>query len=406
MEAKLQTIKIRLYPTKEQENYISSLIGSCRFVFNSCLAFKIKKYNEEKKSVSFGEIGKHLVWLKTQEETAWLNDVHSKVLQQTLINLEASYKSFFKNGTGFPNFKSKKSSKQSCRFPTDAISGIEGNRINIIKALKNVLFRCSPRDEILLNKFQDRIKSGTLLKTKSGNFYFSILIEVPKKPALKLADDKTDSKIGLDIGIKDFIVDSNGNKYENLKLIRNNEKKLAKLHRNVSKKKKDSMNRNKAIKKLARFHEKIDNIKDYYLHQIVNKIVKENQLVVVEDLNVSGMLKNHNLARSIQELSISKFVSILKYKLEWNNRDFVQIDRFFPSSKKCNVCGDINHNLTLKDRTWKCPSCGTLHDRDINASKNILKEGIRFIAQSSREFTLGEIETNKQSMNQERNVRN
>lgn len=365
---------------------------------------ELRNYNEEKKSVSFGEIGKHLVWLKTQEDTAWLNDVHSKVLQQTLINLEASYKSFFKNGAGFPKFKSKKSSKQSCRFPTDAISGIEGNRINIIKALKNVLFRCSRRDEIILNQFQDEIKSGTLVKTKSGNFYFSILIEIPKKLSLKL--DKTDSKIGLDIGIKDFIVDSNGNKYENLKLIRNNEKKLAKLHRNVSKKKKDSMNRNKAIKKLARFHEKIDNIKDYYLHQIVNKIVKENQLVVVEDLNVSGMLKNHNLARSIQELSISKFVSILKYKLEWNDRDFVQIDRFFPSSKKCNVCGDINHNLTLKDRTWKCPSCGTLHDRDVNASKNILKEGIRFIAPSSREFTLGEIETNKPSMNQEKNVKN
>jgi putative transposase len=402
VETKLQAIKIRLYPTKEQEKYISSLIGSCRFVFNSCLAFKIKKYNEEKKSVSFGEIGKHLVWLKTQEDTAWLNDVHSKVLQQTLINLEASYKSFFKNGAGFPKFKSKKSSKQSCRFPTDAISGIEGNRINIIKALKNVLFRCSRRDEIILNQFQDEIKSGTLIKTKSGNFYLSILIDIPKKLSLKL--DKTDSKIGLDIGIKDFIVDSNGNKYENLKLIRNNEKKLAKLHRNVSKKKKDSMNRNKAIKKLARFHEKIDNIKDYYLHQIVNKIVKENQLVVVEDLNVSGMLKNHNLARSIQELSISKFVSMLKYKLEWNDRDFVQIDRFFPSSKKCNICGDINHNLTLKDRTWKCSSCGTLHDRDINASKNILKEGIRFVGLSSPELTLGEMETNKPSMNQERNV--
>ena len=403
MEERLQAINVRLYPSIEQSEYISRLIGSCRFVFNSCLEYKIAKYNTEKKSVSFGELGKHLVELKSNEETKWLADVHSKVLQQTLINLEAAYKSFFKNGVGFPKFKSKRNSKQSCRFPSDAIGGIHGNRINIIKPLRDVLFRCSRRDERRLNQLQDKIKSATLTKTKSGKYYFSILAELPIDANVVTP---TNNSIGLDIGIKDFIVDSNGNKYENIKIQRTNEKKLARLHRLVSRKVKDSSNRTKAIVMLARFHEKLDNIKDYYLHQIANKIAKENQLVVVEDLNVSGMMQNHNLARSIQELSISKFMSILRYKLEWNNRDFVRIDRYYPSSKRCNDCGNINHNLTLNDRTWTCPSCGKIHDRDLNAAKNIHDEGkrIQFIGLSSSESTLGEIETSHQSSNQEKNV--
>lgn len=401
MEARLQAIKVRLYPTDDQEKYISSLIGACRFVFNACLEYKIEKYNLEKKSVSFGELGKHLVKLKSKDETKWLAEVHSKVLQQTLINLEASYKSFFKNGTGFPNFKSKRRSKQTCRFPSDAISGVHGNRINIITQLKNVLFKCSRRDEKRLNRLQDKIKSGTLTKTKSGKYYFSILVEIPIDT---ITTQKVNGTIGLDIGIKDFIVDSNGNKYENIKIQRTNEKKLARLHRLISRKKKDSVNRLKAIVKLARFHEKLDNVKDYYLHQIANKIAKENQLVVVEDLNVSGMMKNHNLARSIQELSISKFTMILKRKLEWNGRDFIQIDRYYPSSKRCNDCGNINRHLTLQDRTWTCPSCKKVHDRDINAAKNIHDEGkrIQFIGLSSPEYTLGETEDNNRSLNQEK----
>ncbi len=385
----IKAIKVRLYPSQEQEDYISRLLGCCRFAYNSCLAFKIKSYNDEKKSVSFGEIGKYLVELKNQDDTSFLKDVHSKVLQQTLINLESAYKSFFKNGQGFPKFKSKKTSRESCRFPVDAIGKVYGNRINIIKPLKDIHFKCSRRDEKHLNEFQDTIKSATLSRTKQGHYYFSVLVDIPVQKELK----PSNNSIGIDLGIKTFIVDSNGFEYENIKVTRNNQKKLSKLQKRLSKKIKGSNNKEKSRIKLAKYHEKLSNIKNHYLHKVSNKLLEENQLIVIEDLNVSGMMKNHKLAKSIQELSLFKFKEILTYKCDWYRRDLIQIDRFFPSSKLCGECGHKNNDLTIKDREWKCPSCHTTHLRDLNAAKNILKEGLRIlnIGSSSPEFTLQEI---------------
>lgn len=398
----LRAIKVRLYPTKQQEDYISNLLGCTRFVYNNCLDYKIKKYNESKKSVSFGELGKYLVELKQKEETSWLKNVHSKVLQQSLINLEQAYKSFFKNGAGFPKFKSRKDSKQSCRFPKDAISKIYGNQINIIKPLSNIHFKCSVRDEVQLNKNFNNIKSGTLTRTKTGNYYFSILIDIPVEKQLK----KADKIIGIDVGIKGFVVDSNGDRYENIKIKRNNEKKLTKLHQKLSRKQKGSSNREKARKKLAKFYEKLNNIKNHYLHQVSNKIISENQTVIIEDLSVKGMMKNRYLSKSIQELSLHRFKEMLLYKCEWYEKNLIQIDRFFPSSKLCNVCGGKNQNLKLSDREWTCCKCNTTHDRDYNAALNILKEGMRIltIGSSSPEFTLGEIGSKDRSVNQEKNV--
>jgi len=386
----IKAIKVRIYPTQEQEDYISRLLGCCRFTYNSCLSLKIKTYNEEKKSVSFGKIGKYLVELKNREDTSFLKDVHSKVLQQTLINLEAAYKSFFKNGQGFPKFKSKKSSIESCRFPVDAIGKVFGNRINIIKPLRDVHFKCSKRDEKHLNQFQDQIKSATLSRSKQGYHYFSLLVDIPVQKELH----QSNNSIGIDLGVKTFIVDSNGREYENIKVTRNNQKKLSKLQRSVSKKLKGSKNKEKSRIKLAKYHEKLSNIKNNYLHQVSNKLLEENQLIVIEDLNVSGMMKNHKLAKSIQELSLFKFKEILTYKCNWYGRDLIQIDRFFPSSKLCGECGHKNNDLTLKDREWQCPSCNTIHLRDLNAAKNILKEGLRIlkIGLSSPELTLQEID--------------
>ena len=210
----LKAIKIRVYLNKEQENYVSRLLGSCRFVYNSCLAYRIDKYNNENKSIGFADLGKYLTELKYKEEYSWLRDVHSKVLQQTLINLDISYKNFFKNGSGFPKFKSKHNNKQSCRFPLDAIGKINGNRINIIRPLKDIPFKCGKEDEKYLNKHQKNIKSGSLSRTKSGKYYFSILIEDTRNKELT----KSDKVIGIDLGIKDFIVDSNGNSFENIKI--------------------------------------------------------------------------------------------------------------------------------------------------------------------------------------------
>ena len=404
-----KAIKVRIYPNQEQQEYLARLLGSCRFIFNKCLEYKIETYNKEKRTVGFSECGKYITALKQKEEFAWLNDVHSKPVKQSLIDLEAAYGKFFKNGKGFPKFKSRKDNQSSCRFPDDAFSGIKGNRLTLIKALKDIHFKSSRHDEIFLNKHQDKIRSATLTKTRSGKYLLSILIDKLIVKSLP----KTDKIIGIDLGIKDFIVTSDNQKFENIKVIRNNEKKLAKLQRNHSKKKyidkKPSKNKEKARIKLARFHEKLSNIKENYLHHVANQLLNENQVIVIENLNVQGMMKNHCLARSIQELSLARFKQILKYKATWYGRDIIEINRFYPSSKLCSNCGFKKEDLTLKDRQWTCPSCKTKLDRDLNAATNILNEGKRFlltkkIGLDSPDLKLVENYSLEDSMKQEKNV--
>lgn len=380
----LKAIKIRLYLNEEQEEYIKNLLGTSRFIYNNLLAYKISEYNNKKHSVSFGELGKKLIDLKSEHE--WIKNSHSKVLQQSLINLEASYKYFFKNSLGFPKFKSKKDNRISCRFPSDAISGIKGNRINLIKQLKDIHFKCSREDEIYLNKNQKLIKSATLSKTKSGCYYLSILIDKPNKILNKPDNDI----LGIDLGIKNFIITSKRQIFENLKLIRNNEKKLVKLNRKLSKKTNGSKNKEKARIKLAKFHEKLNNKKENYLHYVVNQLLNDNQVIVMEDLNVKGMMKNRNLSNLIQDLSLYRFKEILRYKSGWYGRDLIVIDRFYPSSKLCSNCGYKYNKLSLNERSWICPDCKTEHNRDYNAAINIMNEGKRIlkIGSSSAELKL------------------
>ena len=398
----LKAIKLRIYPNQEQISYINRLLGSCRFIYNHCLAYKIEKYNDNKQVVTFGDTGKRLTELKKNDNYIWLNDSHSKVLQQSLIDLNNAYSNFFRNGNGFPKFKSRKDNIQSCRFPSDAVGKIHGNQINLIKQLKNIHFKCSIRDEKYLNKHYNEIKSATLTKTKTNKYYLSILIDSSDFLNKNINNNSNlikDKIIGIDLGIKDFIVTSDNERFENLKTIRNNEKKLKKLQKSLSRKemiksgefmfnkkynkdveiRKPSKNREKARIKLAKFHEKLANQKENYLHNVVNKLLSENQTIVIENLNVSGMLKNHNLAKSISELSLYRFKEILKYKSEWYDRDLVIIDQWFPSSKLCSCCGYKNVDLTLIDREWTCPQCGENHDRDLNAAINIKKEGIRLL---------------------------
>ena len=381
----LKAIKIKLYPNNEHLIYINQLIGTNRFIYNNCLNFKINQYKENKKSTNLKDTNNHVKSLKN--DLTWIKDSHSKVIQQTLINLETAYKNFFKNNKGFPKFKSKKD-KQSVRFPVDAIIGIQGNRINLIKKLYDIHFKCSRKDEIYLNKNQNKIKSATLSKTKTNEYYLSILIDGDLK-ILKKSDNLIS---GIDLGIKDFIVTSEGQKYENLKFKSSNNKKLRKLQKDLSRKEKGSINREKARIKLAKLHEKINNRKEYYLHSVVNKLLGENQVIIIEDLNVKGMLKNHCLAGSIQELSLYRFKEILKYKASWYGREVFEISRWFPSSKLCSCCGYKNKELTLKDRKWICPSCGCILDRDLNAAINIRNEGIKSIkvGMSLPEFKLME----------------
>jgi putative transposase len=379
----IKAIKIQLYPTEQQIHYIHGLVGTCRFVFNKALDFKITQYKEFGKSTNISSVGKFITDLKQDPDFQWLNDYHSKVIQQSLLDLDKAYKNFFKLGNGFPKFKSRKTSKLTCRFPKDAIMGVNGNCISLIKQLKDIHYKCSKGDERLLNKLP--INSLTLTISKSGKYFASILVDAPITKQLPI----TNNTVGIDIGIKEFITTSDGEVFPNLKLKRNNQRKLNKLHRSLSRKVKGSKNRWKAKTKLARSYETLNNQKEYYLHQIANSLLNENQIIATETLKVSNMLKNHKLARSLQELSIYRFFQILGYKAKWYGRELVQIGQYFPSSKLCNTCGTKNEELKLHNREWECSNCGTMNDRDLNAARNILEEGIRILTKNTPEF--GEI---------------
>ena len=374
----LKAIKIRIYPTVEQVDFINKQLGCCRFVYNNCLAFRKDSYQNEHVSISSSSAVKHITVLKKDNE--WLKDVHSKVLQQSVRDMNQAYDNFFKLHKGFPKFKSKHDNRQSCRFPKDAFIGVRGNRIDLIKVLKDIHFKCSRNDERYLNRNQDKVKSITLSKEPNGKFYLSVLIDKPLRQV-----PQSSSMVGLDLGIKDFAVTSDGQVIENFHFKKNEESRLKRLQRQISKKVVGSKNREKARLRFAKLNEKIRNRKLNFLHDVTNHLIDENQVIVMEDLNVKGMVRNHKLAESISEVNWGEFRRILAYKAAWHGRQLVFIDRFYPSSKRCNHCGYVNKGLTLKDRQWVCPECGSLIDRDYNAALNILEEGQRIIGLSSPE---------------------
>jgi putative transposase len=393
----LKAIKIRLYPNKTQEIYINKLLGCYRLTFNKCL--ELKKINIKNKS-NYGlkELGQYFHQdLTKNDEYSFLNEHNTKVLKQSVINVLDAYKRFFVNGTGFPKFKSKKDRKSSCRFPIDTISKRNDyltGKLTLTKQLKNLKFRCSDEYKVYLNKYKDRIKSATLTKTSSGNYFLSILVDGNIEKQLLKASNEI---IGIDLGIKDFVITSNGIKYENIKSIRNNEKELKKLQKELSRKQRVktgefvfsekwqkevevtilSGNGERARIKLAKKYEKINNKKENYLHEVVNQLLSENQVIAMENLSVKNMIKNHHLAKAIQELSLNRFKNIMLYKADWYDRTVIEVDRWFPSSKLCSNCGYKNNSLKLSDREWICAKCGKVHDRDFNAAKNIENEGYK-----------------------------
>lgn len=375
----LKAIKIRIYPTREQTGFINRQLGCCRFVYNHCLEYRSKSYTDSSISVSSSDTVKHIVDLKSEYE--FLKDVHSKVLQQSVRDLNQSYDNFFKHHRGYPRFKSKHDNKQSCRFPKDAFIGIRGNRIDLIKSLKFIHFKCSRKDEKYLNKNQDKVHSITLTKTCSGKIYLSILIDKPQEIKKPLT-----SCIGIDLGIKSYVTTSEGEFFDNIHPYRNEERRLKRLNRMLSKKVKGSNNRNKIRIKLAKLSEKITNRRSNNIQQITSKLVNENQVIIMEDLNSAGMMKNHKLAKHIQDCAFGEFGRILEQKCELYGRTLIKVNRFFASSKTCHNCGYVNKDLNLSDRTYVCPHCGSVIDRDYNAALNILDEGLGMIGLSSPEF--------------------
>ena len=376
----LRAIKIRLYPNKTQEQTLNKVLGSYRFVYNQMLALKQNTYKENKTNLGLTELSKyfHGTLLK-DEHYAWLKEQNTKVMKQAIRQMLTAYDNFFKLNRGFPRFKSKKDN-QSALFPLEAISknnAFENRHISLIKSLKNIKFRCSDKQFKRLQKYKDNIRSATLSKTKSGNYFLSILV--------LMNDDEfkqfqyTNNKVGIDLGVKDFVITSDGEVFENKHFFKTSENKIKKLQKQLSKKAKGSNNRNKARIKLAKAYEHLINQRLNYIHYVVNSLLTTYDYVFMEDLNIQGMLKNHHLSKAIQELGFYTFKNILKDKATLNNKLVIEVDRFYASSKTCNKCGYIYKGLTLNEREWKCPHCGEYHDRDLNAAINILREGERIM---------------------------
>ena len=376
----LRAIKIRLYPNKEQEHKINKTLGCYRFVYNNMLALKQEAYNKDKTNLGLGELSKYLLWtLRKDEQYAWLKEENSQVLQQAIRQMLSAYNNFFKQHNGFPKFKSKKDI-QSALFPINAISKrntFETRHITLTKPLKNIKFRCSDLYFNRLQKYSNNIRSATLSKSKSCKYFLSILVEMDDTELKKF--EHTDKQVGIDLGVKNFVITSDGKVFENKHFLKKEEKKMKRLQRQLSRKVKGSNNREKQRVKIAKLYERMTNKKEAYIHFVVNELLSHYDSIFMEDLNVQGMLRNHNLAKAIQEVGFYKFNEILTNKALVNNKQVVSVDRFYPSSKTCHNCGYKKEYLKLSDRSWVCPQCGTKHDRDINAAVNILLEGKRML---------------------------
>jgi putative transposase len=362
-----RAFRYRFYPSPSQEVLLRKTLGCSRFVYNHFLALRIKEWTTNQKSVSYNETSSLLTNLKKEEETKWLNEVSSVALQQSLQNLQEAYNNFFRGlkknqRVGFPRFK-KKSNRNSITLTKAGFSHKNGE-IFIAKSKKKLNIRWSrelPSEDI---------SSITISLTPSGKWFISILVEDNIDYTLPLCD----KVLGVDLGIETFATLSTGEKVK-MPDLKPHYKKLKKLQKKHSKKKNGSKNKNKARLKVARQYEKITNIREDFHHKLSTRIVNENQVIVLEDLNVSGMVKNRKLARAISQQGWSQFVTLLKYKAIMYGRELVQVDRFYPSSKTCSSCGTIQSSLPLKIREWTCDACGTTHDRDVNAAKNLMALG-------------------------------
>lgn len=355
--------KFPILPTEEQKTFFAKSFGCSRFVFNYFLNARKEYYLKNGKGLGYNHTAKLLVELKEDKNTEWLNEVNSQSLQQSLRKLDVSYQRFFKKISKFPSFKSKYD-KQSFNIPQHFT--FENGRLTIpkLKAIKVNQHR--PFGE------NYEICFLTISKTKSNKYFVSFIVEEDFTSKVK----KTNKSVGIDLGLIDLMTFSDGKKVSNPRIAKKYRKKLEYQHRQHSKKTKKGKNRERARVELAKTYEKITNVKLDYAHKLTADIVKNHDIIVMEDLSITNMMKDHKKARSIQEVSWYEIVRQLKYKSEWNDRKFIQVDRWFPSSKTCNDCGYINQSLREGDREWNCPICNIHHDRDYNASLNILKQGL------------------------------
>lgn len=349
-----------MYPNKEQAIMFLKHFGACRYIYNWGLEYKIHTYKEESKSISRFALNKEITELKQSE--LWLKEINTQSLQGATLNLDNAFTRFFREKKGFPKFKSKKNPVQSFNVPQGYKVDFEDNKVYLPKIgwVKTRLHRC----------FEGKQQTAVVSMTNTGKYYISILIDDGKPVPDKQAFNENNTT-GIDLGITHFLTDSNGLKVQNPRHLKQNLKKLKREQCKLSRKKKGSRNRDKQRLKVSCIHEKIRNIREDFQHKWSVKLIRENQAICLETLNVKGMLKNHHLAQHISDAGWYSFLEKLKYKTEWYGKTIIQIGQFEPSSKLCSNCRYHNADLKLKHRMWICPECGSAHDRDINAAINI-----------------------------------
>lgn len=365
IKSTIRGFQYRFYPTASQKTALAKTFGCCRYVYNWALDLRSKAWQERAESVPYGATSAALTELKRQPEVAWLNEVSCVPVQQSLRHLQTAFVRFWEHGAGYPSFKSK-GDRQSAEFTRSAFQWRDGN-LTLAKVGK-LKIRWSRR-------FSESPTTVHVSRTPAGRYYVSFRVDEP----IALMPEAT-GEIGIDLGLTAFAAFSDGTKHQAPRPLRRKMADLKRAQKALSRKQKGSKNRDKARIRVAKIHQKISDIRRDDLQKLTTRLVRENQTLVIEDLNVSGMMANHSLAGAIGDSGWGEFVRELEYKCAWYGRVLVRIDRWFPSSKLCSACGFRNEAMPLAVREWQCPECGSAHDRDANAARNILAEGHSAIA--------------------------